>query len=65
MLRRRKGYFIKAIAIVLAMALMMPIGATAAEPETVTPRASYYLAAYTAYVCAMGGGNLEIWFEVT
>ena len=65
MLKRRKGCFIKAISIVLAMALMMPVGVTAAEPETLTPRASYYLAAYTAYVCAMGNGELEIWFEVT
>ena len=65
MLKNRQTYFIKAIAIVLAMVLMMPIGATAAEQETATPRASYYLSAYTAYVCAMGGGDLEIWFEIT
>ena len=64
MRKRRQTYLIKVIAIVLTMALMMPIGATAAEQETVTPRASYYLAAYTAYVCAMGEGDLEIWFEV-
>ena len=65
MLKRRQTYFVKIIAIMLAIALMMPVGATAAEQETVTPRASYYLAGYTAYVCAMGGGDLEIWFEVT
>lgn len=65
MLKCRKTYFIKAIAIMLAMALIMPISVGATEQETVTPRASYYLAAYTAYVCAMGNGELEIWFEVT
>lgn len=65
MLNRRQSYFIKAIAIVLAIALTMPIGVTAAEQEMVMPRASYYLAAYTAYICAMGDGDLEIWFEVT
>lgn len=64
MLRCRQAHLIKATAIVLAIALMMPMGVTAAEEETITPRASYYLAAYTAYVCAMGGGDLEIWFEV-
>lgn len=64
-MRRRQTYLIKVIAIVLAMALIMPISATAAEQEMATPRASYYLAAYTAYVCAMGGGELEIWFDVT
>ena len=65
MRKRRQTYFIKVIAIMLAMALMMPIGATATEQEAATPRASYYLSAYTAYVCAMGNGRLEIWFEVT
>lgn len=65
MWKQRQTYFIKAIAIVLAMALIMPIGAAATEQETVAPRASYYLAGYTAYICAMGGGDLEIWFEVT
>lgn len=65
MIDLRKNHFVRAIAIVLTIALMMPVGATAAEQETVTPRASYYLAAYTAYVCAMGSGDLEIWYEVT
>lgn len=65
MLRRKGTYFLKAISIVLIIALMMPIGAVAAEQNTVTPRASYYLAGYTAYICAMGNSDLEIWFEVT
>jgi len=46
------------------MSLFAPIGVQAATPETVQPRASAYLAAYSAYICAMGDGNLEIWFEV-
>lgn len=65
MLRQRKAYFLKMVAVVLAIALMMPIYVTAAEQEMVIPRASYYLADYTAYICAMGNGELEIWFEVT
>ena len=55
----------KAVIVVLVMALMMPVSANAAMPETVMPLASDYLACYTAYVCAMGNGELEIWFEVT
>ena len=62
--RKRSRQFIKIIAIVLAISLASPIGAQAATPETVAPMASDYLAAYTAYICAMGGGDLEIWFEV-
>lgn len=55
----------KAVAFVLMLALIVPINVNAATPETMTPRASDYLAAYTAYICAMGGGEIEIWFEVT
>jgi hypothetical protein len=47
------------------MALMAPISVSAAMPETVTPLASHYLMGYTAYVCAMGDGEVQIWFEVT
>ena len=65
MLKKKKSCLIKAVVIILVIALMMPVSVNAAMPETVMPLASAYLACYTAYVCAMGGGNLEIWFEVT
>lgn len=64
MLMQKKPCFMKAVVIILVIALMMPVSANAAMPETVMPRASDYLACYTAYVCAMGSGRLEIWFEV-
>lgn len=64
MLMQKKSCFMKAVVIILVIALMMPISVNAAMPETVMPMASAYLAGYTAYVCAMGNGNLEIWFEV-
>lgn len=64
MLMHKRSCFMKAVIVVLVMALMMPVSANAAMPETVMPLASDYLACYTAYVCAMGGGDLEIWFEV-
>ena len=63
--RKRYRYLVKFMSIVLAISLLVPIGAQAATLETVSPMASDYLAAYTAYICAMGGGDLEIWFEVT
>lgn len=50
---------------ILAISLLPPVGAQAAMPETVAPMASDYLAAYTAYICAMGNGDLEIWFNIT
>lgn len=55
---------VKLIAILLIVSLSAPITAQAAVPETVAPMASDYLMEYTAYICAMGGGDLEIWFEV-
>ena len=65
MLMQKRTRLMKAVAIILVMALMMPVNVNAAMPETVMPMASAYLAGYTAYVCATGSGEVEIWFEVT
>lgn len=63
--RKRTKYFFKIVACILAISLFMPVGAQAAVQDTVSPMASSYLASYTAYICAMGGGDIEIWFRVT
>ena len=63
--RKRYRHLVKFMSVILVISLLAPVGAQAAAPETVVPRASDYLAAYTAYICAMGGGDLEIWFDVT
>lgn len=65
MLMQKNRCLMKVVVFILVLALMAPVHVNATTPETVTPRASSYLAGYTAYVCAMGGGELEIWFEVT
>ena len=65
MKRNRNRFFIKLIAIILSFSLCAPIGVKAVEETTVQPRASAYLMAYTAYICAMGNGDLEIWFDIT
>lgn len=62
---KKRRFLIKTIAILLIVSLCTPISAQAAMPETVAPMASDYLMEYTACVCAMGEGNLEIWFDVT
>ena len=65
-MEKKKGHFlVKLIAIALVISLCAPIGAQAAMPETAQPMASAYLMSYTAYICAMGNGDLEIWWEVT
>ena len=63
--RKKSHFLVKLIAIALVVSLCAPIGAQAAMPETVQPMASAYLTDYTAYICAMGNGDLEIWWEVT
>lgn len=65
MKRKKNRLLVKLIAIILVVSLCTPVGVQAAVPETVQPMASAYLLDYTAYICAMGGGDLEIWFEVT
>ena len=65
MINRKKNTFVKLVAVILVIAFMAPISVSAAMPETVMPMASNYLMGYTAYICAMGSGELEIWFEVT
>ena len=62
--RKKSHFLVKLIAIVLIFSMCAPIGAQAAMPETVQPMASAYLTDYRAYICAMGDGNLEIWWEV-
>ena len=65
-MKRKKSHFlVKLIAITLVISLCAPIGVQAAMPETSQPFASAYLTDYTAYICAMGNGDLEIWWEVT
>ena len=63
--RKRSRFLVKLIAICLIVSLCVPVGAQAAMPETAQPRASDYLWDYTAYICAVGNGDLEIWWEVT
>ena len=63
--RKKSRLLVKLIAIILIVSMCAPIGAQAAMPETVAPMASDYLMEYSAYICAMGNGDLEIWFEVT
>ena len=62
--KKSNRFFIKLIATILAVILLTPVHARAAVPETISPMASAYLASYTAYICAMGDGELQIWYEV-
>ena len=62
---QRNSLFIRFIACILVVILVIPYTASAASTETIAPRASDYLISYTSYICDMGGGELQIWFRVT
>lgn len=59
-----KSKLIKVCVIWLIIALAVPCQANAAVTDTVQPCASDYLDSYNTYVCAMGNGELQIWFTV-
>lgn len=61
---KKQTLFTKIIAICLVLALVAPFSVNAATVDNVVPRASYYLDAYNTYICAMGDGRIEVWFEV-
>ena len=54
----------KIIALLLVFALLTPCAASAAANETVMPYASRYLSSYNTYICDMGNGRMEIWYDV-
>lgn len=60
MYKLRKSAFVRAIAFVLTMILVVPMGISA----TVQPRASDYLSAYNAYVYLPGDGEVRVYFNV-
>ena len=54
----------KIIAVVLILSLISPCTAMAASYEEVQPYASNYLTAYNTYICDVGSGKIQIWYEV-
>lgn len=60
MTHRQHSIPFRLLAILICLALLIPVPVQAVEP-----RASYYLSSYTSYICHMGGGELQIWFRVT
>ncbi len=63
-MKRTKSNLLKVIALCLALILVLPVSTSAVGNEAAMPRASYYLSAYNTYICYMGGGKIEIWYEV-
>lgn len=64
MYNRNKSAFVRLMAMMMVLSILIPMGAGAAASEAVQPRASYYLDSYNAYVYMPGGGQVQAWFDV-
>ena len=61
MLKNKKMTALRVLALVLVIAITLPLAVGA---ETIQPRASYYLSSYSAYVYPAGSGKVQVWFTV-
>ena len=59
-----KPIIIKSVALLLVFCLASPISVNAVDTSPITPYASYYLDAYSAYVYVTSSGQVQVWFEV-
>lgn len=64
-MKKTKSPLMRLIALVLVFSFAAPITVSATTTDTITPRASYYLSSYNTYICDMGNGRIEIWYDVT
>lgn len=63
-MKRHKG-LIRVIILCLILSFTFPLSVSATTTETFQPYASRYLTSYNTYICDMGGGRIEIWYDVT
>lgn len=65
MYNKKKSFVVRFVAMLIIIALMAPMTASAAVPETVQPYASAYLDGYGAYVSFPGDGEVRVYFNVS
>ena len=63
-MHKTKTILIYLFIVALIVSLALPCTVVAAEIESVQPYASNYLTSYNTYICDMGNGNFQIWYEV-
>lgn len=56
---------LRLVALLLVLALAVPMGTRADTQVTIQPRASYYLDSYNAYIYPAANGKIQAWFTVT
>lgn len=65
MYNKKTSAFVRLVALIMVLIMAIPLGASAATPETVQPWASSYLNSYNAYVYLPGGDEVRVYFSVT
>lgn len=63
--RKKNILGVRIIALLLLMIMLVPFHVHANEDIPTTPRASYYLDSYNAYIYPAGLGKIQVWFTVT
>lgn len=63
MYTKKRSVLFRLMTILLIVALIMPIGAKAAETDTIQPYASSYLSSYNAYIYPAGSGVVRVYFH--
>lgn len=61
----KKKFVVRLVAVIMVMAMFLPVGTSVAAAESVQPRASLYLDAYSAYVYIADGGEVRVYFDVS
>lgn len=64
MTKKNTSIIFKLIALLLVLSLISPCYVSATTSGTVQPYASNYLTLYNTYICDMGSGEIQIWYEV-
>lgn len=62
---RTKAILFRLVALCLVLSLISPVAAFATSDGAFSSRASHYLTQYNTYICDVGGGEIQIWYEVT
>lgn len=64
-MKRSNKRFLRIIAAVLSIVLVLPIHTLAAQPEAIMPCASAYIERYSGYISPRGNGEIKIFFSIT
>ena len=62
--KKKNMKFIRLVAMLLALVLVLPMGVKAAVVEPVQPCASSYLNSYNAYIYTAGSGKIQVYYSV-